>query len=423
MKKIVFIASLACMGVQVSAQTPDKANEFLKTNQLDKAKESIDQAMANPKNQKSVEAWYTKSKVYSAVSADKKFSSLAPNAGDEAVTALNEAMKIDSNKALLSLLSDKYAPIQNTRAGYASQFETSFAAEKWDEALTSLKKIDDLSAYSRSKGWNLYPEVDTMVCFYTGYAAMKGKKDDEAVKYFNKLASTKAKNSPDFLIAYEYLAKYYYDKKDEANFYKATKVGKELYPKENYWTLLELDYLGQKGDKAALYAKYDEVLTADPNNYDVTLDYANALFNDTHTGDLKSKAPNYAENNTKIETLYKKAIELKPDNNDIKLSLGKHYFNQALALDDQIAAIKGKTPEDTKKKADLNAQAVALCDKAIPNLEAYFTEHDSHAKMKTSEKSNFKTCCNLLVYCYDKKKNTEKSKFYQKKYDDADTAH
>jgi len=105
------------------------------------------------------------------------------------------------------------------------------------------------------------------------------------------------------------------------------------------------------------------------------------------------------------------------------LSLGKHYFNQALALDDQIAAIKGKTPEDTKKKADLNAQAVALCDKAIPNLEAYFTEHDSHAKMKTSEKSNFKTCCNLLVYCYDKKKNTEKSKFYQKKYDDADTAH
>jgi len=423
MKKIVFIASLALVAMQVSAQSVSKAKDFLNANQLDKAKDAIDQTLATPKGQKDAEAWYTKSKVYSAIASNKQFSSLAPNGGDDALNALTEAMKLDSTKVTFYLLSDKYAPIQNTRAAYASQFETNFAAEKWDEALSSLKKIDDLTAYTRTRGLALYPDVDTMVCFYTGYAAMKSKKEDEAVKYFTKLASTKAKNSPDYLIAYEYLAKYYYDKKDEANFYKATALGKEVYPKENYWTLLELDYLGQKGDKAALYAKYDEVLKADPNNFDVTMDYANAIFNETHTSDLKAKAPNYAENNAKVEELYKKAIAIKPDNNDVKLSLGKHYFNQALAIDDQVAAIKSAKPEDVKKKADLNAQAVDLANKAIPYLEAYFTEHDTHGKMKTSEKSNFKTCCNLLVYCYDKKKDAAKSKFYQKKYDDADAAH
>jgi hypothetical protein len=48
---------------------------------------------------------------------------------------------------------------------------------------------------------------------------------------------------------------------------------------------------------------------------------------------------------------------------------------------------------------------------------------DGEGKLKTHDKSNFKSSCNLLNYAYGMKKDKAKADFYQKKYDEADTKH
>jgi hypothetical protein len=105
------------------------------------------------------------------------------------------------------------------------------------------------------------------------------------------------------------------------------------------------------------------------------------------------------------------------------LSLGKHFYNQMLFLDEDIYKARGTNPDVVKKKAELQASLDELVNKSIPVLEKVFTHYDPMGKLKVSERSNFKSACTLLNYCYDKKKDKAKADFYQKKYDDADTAH
>ena len=91
----------------------------------------------------------------------------------------------------------------------------------------------------------------------------------------------------------------------------------ELYPNDEYLPLLDLDVIREKGDKAALYKKFDEMVAANPTNFDILFEYGNELFLDTHVADASKRPANYAENCAKIEDLYKRAIALKPDNMQI----------------------------------------------------------------------------------------------------------
>lgn len=249
---------------------------------------------------------------------------------------------------------------------------------------------------------------------------MNAKKDNDAVALFQQLADAKVGGKPEYVTTYRYLAKYYLDKKDFANMQKFVDIGRELYPKDEYLPLVEFDYLRGQGDKKAIYAKYEELIAANPEGFDMILDYANELFNETHVSDVKDRPADYAERIQKIEELYKKALSIKPDALEVNLNLAKHYFNQALFIEEDANKIKGKTPDDIKKKEELKAQVVALCDKAIPPFEIVFNEYENKGKLKLSEKSEYKSACNNLAYCYDRKGNKAKSEFYQKKYDDAD---
>jgi len=421
MKKILFISLLAGLSLGLAAQSVDKAKEFLKNNELDKAKDAIDQTLTNPKNQKSPDAWYMKAKIYSALAANEQFKNLAPDPRGDAFEALKKSMELDKNKATVLLTVDNFKPVYDLYGGYFDVGANQYNAEKYEDALASFKKAGVVGQYIFANGWGL-SKFDTTLTYYTSLAAMNAKKDDEALAGFTQLADARVGGKPEFVTTYRYLAKYYLDKKDEANMEKYIKIGKELYPKDEYLPLVEFDYLRSKGDKKAIYAKYEELIQTNPT-YDLQLDYANELFNETHTVDAKDRPADYEQRCAKIEGLYLGALLANPDGIEAHLNLGKHYFNQALVLEDEASKIKGTKPEDVKKRDDLNAKNLALCDKAIPHFEAVFKAFDSKGKLKVSEKSEFKSSCNNLVYCYDKKKMKDKSAFYQKKYDSADTDH
>lgn len=422
MKKALFVILLAVMHQVTLAQDVKKVKEQLAANNLSGAKTMIDQMLANPKNQKNAEAWYLKGKTYSAIADNPKEREAVPDARMTGLEAFKKALEIDKNSTTLYMTVDNYQPVFKL---YTSGFEEGanhYNAEKYDDALTTFKNTGVIGDYIFANGWGLY-KLDTTLTYYCALSAMNAKKDDEAVTYFKKLADANVGGAPENATAYRYLAKYYYDKKDEANMMKYINAGMALYPTDDYMPLLELDFIREKGDNAALFAKYDEILTKNPDNFAVNIDYATELFAETHVTDASKRPADYDKRCEKIETLYKKAIALKPDNYEAKLSLGKHYYNIMLIKEEEAGKIKGTKPEDVKKKADMTAEVVATADKAIPYLEEVFKFYDPQGNLKVAERSNFKSSCSLLSYCYDKKKDKAKSDFYYKKYDEADKAH
>ena len=420
MKKVILGALLAVFTLGVSAQNLDRIKDMLKSGELDKAKEGIDNLLTNARQQKKADVWVTKAKIYGAIAANDKFKSLVPDGRSDAFEAIKKALEVDKNETTTLLTLDNYKPIYELYAGYFDLGASQYNAEKYEDALTSFKKSNAISSFIFANGWGL-SKLDTTLTYYSALSAMNAKKEDEAVSLFQQLADAKVGGKPEHVTIYRYLAKHYLDKKDIPNMQKYVKLGEELYPKDDYLPLVEFDYLRSQCDKKAIYAKYEELIAAHPDNYDMILDYANELFNETHVSDAKDRPADYAERCKKIEDLYKKALALKPDALDANLNLAKHYFNQALFLEDDANKIKGNTPDDVKKKADIKAQVLAFCDKAIPPFEVVFKAFDGKPDLKLSERSEFKSACNNLAYCYDRKNDKAKSEFYQKKYDEIDS--
>lgn len=420
MKQIILTVLVAVISLQLSAQNLNKVKDMLGKNELDKAKEGIDLLLTNAKQQKNAEVWVTKAKIYGAIAASEQFKSLVPDGRAEAFEAIKKAAEIDKNQVATLLTLDQYKPVYDLYGGYFDQAAAQYNAEKYTDALANFQKSGAIGEYIFTQGWGL-SKLDTTLLYYSALSAMNAKDEAAAVVDFQKLADAKVGTKPEHVTIYRFLAKHYLDKKDIPNMLKYIKVGTELYPKDDYLPLVEFDYLKNQGDKKAVYAKYEELIKTNPENFEMIIDYANELFNETHVSDAKERPADYADRIVKIESLYKQGIALKPDALEANLNLAKHFFNQALFIEEDANKIKSTKPEDVKKKDELKAQVVALCDKAIPPFEVVFNTLDKKATLKLSEKSEYKSACNNLAYCYDRKKDKAKSDFYQKKYDDADS--
>jgi len=121
----------------------------------------------------------------------------------------------------------------------------------------------------------------------------------------------------------------------------------------------------------------------------------------------------------KIITQLKVLIELDPKKEDGHLLMGKTYFNEAAALQDEMKAIKGTTPADTQKKTDLKKRMEERMKEALPHLEYALSLYEAMSAEQLKDrrmKNEYKTTLYLLTDAYRFLGNTEKEKFYDKKY-------
>jgi hypothetical protein len=419
----ILLTLLAAVGLMtVNAQNLNKIKDALAANKYAEAKTMVEALLASPKNQKNPEILYLKGKVLSAIAANPKERAAMPEARLQALDAFKKSLEADKNQTTLFLTVDNYQPVFSL---YASGFEEGagyYNEEKYEDALGIFKTTGVIGDYIFSQGWGLY-QLDTTLIYYMGLSAINAKKEEEAIGYFTKLADANVGGTSDMSTPYRYLAKHYYDKKDEAKMNKYIDAGLKLFPKDDYLPLLALDHARDKGDMAVLMKKYAELLALNPESFDLTFEYAGELFSETHVAESSKRPANYNEQCKKIEGLYNKALSLKPESYETMLSLGKHFYNQMLFLDEDIYKARGTNPDVVKKKAELQASLDELVNKSIPVLEKVFNHYDPMGKLKVSERSNFKSACTLLNYCYDKKKDKAKADMYQKKYDEADTTH
>jgi len=81
------------------------------------------------------------------------------------------------------------------------------------------------------------------------------------------------------------------------------------------------------------------------------------------------KPADYDAIGAKIETQVNKTLSKDYDPLSSNLIIGQLYYNQGLDQATESDKVKGTKPEDTKKKADLKAKAVAKYNQAIPHIE------------------------------------------------------
>lgn len=413
MKRIILLAILAVGSFNLFAQDVKTAKKFLDAKDFAKAKDAIDQTLAADKGAKDWEAWFVKAKVYGGLAANEATKSLVPDARMIALEAIKKALEINNPLATLVLTQEGYKPIFSLYEGYYGEGAAFFNAEKYEDAFNSYKNANTIGQYINKNGWAL-SALDTSLVFMTGASANNAKKLDEAVFYYSKLVDAHI-SSADYLPAYKFVIYYYNDKKDDEAFHKYLELGKKVYPSEKYFDEVEIEYLDKKGDKDAVIKKYEEMLAKDPADYENTFYYGATLFNMIYRDD--AKIDNKAELIGKLEKAFTKCIELKPEEVEPYLELGKSHYNQAVEFKDKADLIKPKpgkalTPDEQAAKKSIQAQAEKKLNDAIPFLEKAFTIMDAVADKKAGQKAKLRSVAILLRDSYNFINKPDKSKIY-----------
>ena len=422
-KRLFLTGLLALTGMGLFAQSVDKAKDLLKSNKLPEAKTEIDKVLAVEKNQKNGDAWYTKLKVYNAIAANDQLKAQFPDARDQAFAALVKYTEVDDKKLLL-LQMDAYKPVNEIYQGYFQVGANDYNASKYSEALQNFSGALQTSAFMNAKGWtNL--KIDTTSTLYAGISAEKANKRDSAAIYYGKLAEAKIANinGSNMIDIYKWLVDYYNQKKDEANTKKFITLAKEQFPDDLFWPSIELDNLREKGNKDSLFAKYEEITTHFPKNHLFFFNYGLELYqyaSDTSSG---HRPANYDALIAKAQENLKKCLEIQADYPQAALVLGQISYNAGVDLQGQTKLIKGKAPEDIKKRADLRIAAGKKFDEAIPYFELVDKDLGTKGKLKMDEKTSLKDAYDLLITIYEQKNLKDKVDAYTTKFNNVDKDH
>jgi len=432
MKKVIFTLLFSFFATLIFAQDLKSVKADLDKKQLDKAKTDVDAYVAKSPNDG--EGLYYKAKVYEQIASSDQFKSLAPDAREQAFEAFKKSAADSGNiKLKLVIIKDQYAPIFNLYTGYYEAGASAFNAAAptgnkagFEDAMNLFIKANNVGQYIAENKWSKIPEVDTTLVLNIAKAALNAGKNDVALTYFTKLADANINGTKDggegnaaFILPYQWLVLHYKDAKDEANMMKYADLGKKLFPDNDYFDLVLIDYYREKKDNDALFAKYNELVTKRPDSLMYHFNYANDIFGYIYNGDegvvIKNRDALLQTLGTEIE----KAHSLNPNDVVTNWLYAQYYYNHGVDVRDSALKIKSTKPDDVKKKADLNAQSKDAFNKAIPYADKALTTLE--ASYKKADKSKYKSIVDLMQKIYESLNQNDKVKLYQDKYDSADT--
>lgn len=417
MKQFLFTAIAFLFALGVSAQDIKKVRGFYDKKDWPKAKEAVDLMMANEKEQKNWEAWYYKGLIYGQLATDPAFKAANPDVWMISFDAYQKAMELDPKQTETFMTLRSY-PIFSNYLELQKEGNDFYNKRDYNGALDKYKKADQVGRFIYKNKWAL-SEVDTVLYYYAGAAAMQAEKMDEAISFFQKICDAQI-GGEGYDICYRYVTYHYDSKKDYATADKYAAIGRKLYPTDSYYSKLDLDRERKNaGVGPELFKKYETVLQTDAKDYDIRFDYAAEMFNWVFM-DQKAPAGEKQAYLDKINEQLKICIQTQPKKHEAHLLLGKTFYNEAAAIQDEVRTIKGTTPADTQKKNEMKAKMDNLMKEAIPHLEnglAIFEGMSADDLKERRTKNEYKSTLYLLTEAYKFMGNTEKEKFYQKKYD------
>ncbi len=430
MKKVIFTGLFLMASTFLFAQDIKKVRSYYDKKELDKAKTEVDALLVKTPNDPM--GLYFKSKIYGAlasVDTSMENKNQVSERRSQAFDAFQKAIVADKgNILLLDLTRDQYKPIFDLYTGYydagVAAFNNGAAGNKaeFETSFNNFVNADKVGRYIFSKQWAL-SEIDTNLVLIIGRAALNAGKKDQAEFYFKKLADAKIVSTKDdsesFILPYEWLTGYYFDKKDETNLFKYAALGRQYFPKDDYYDAVLLDYYREKKDNDALFKKYAEMVSLYPDSLQYHFNYANDAFTYVYGQDDGKVVDNKDALIKIIGIELNKAISIKPNDINTNWLLGQYYLNTAIDVREKAIAIKGTKPEDVKTKADYNAQAKDIFAKGIPYTDKALKLLEENG-YKKADKSKYRSIADLMQRIYKSLNQLDKVKIYQEKYDKAD---
>ena len=423
---------LVSAGTGLFAQKLDKAKDLLGKQKYNEARTEIDNFLANDKNKTNSEAWYLKGKVYSAIALDSVAQASVPEAKSTALDAFVKYLDLekqvkDSTKRYLLMTLDNRKPLTDLYSTYSKQAASFYNAGNYNDAFAGFKGSLDVFDLLAKEGWTSGITLDTVSVLYAGISAEKANKLDTAAMYYAKIAESKAK-SQGYESIYKWLADYYKTKGDTEKANHFTTLGKEVYPDDPFWLGFEVNMLSEKGDKEALFKKYEEVTKANPTNAIYYYNYAVELYKTAYNEDTTQRPPNSKELTDKAIANIQKSIELDPKYPNARMLLGQIYYNQAVEVINRNKAIKPKgnvklTPAQLKEKETLRGESSKLFDQAVEQFTKIDELLGSQGKLKMEEKQFLKDSYDLLITIYEQKQDQAKSTAYTEKFNNVDKIH
>lgn len=415
MKKIFILSAFFVYGFAAFSQTLDEVNALMDKKKFKEAKISIDKILADPKNADKSDVWYYKARIYNSLSYDSSLAKAEKfTLKSNAYEAFKKNQQLDTKDIRMKF--ENYASYLDLYGGYYDLGAQQFNAKEYADALESFKKANEVKDFILSKSYTynqvtLHP-LDTALVLNIGIAAMQAKNEDMAVLNFKKLADANI-SGKDYLEVYEYLANQYSKKNDSAALQEILEKGKKFYPQDSYWNEMELKSVGSKGDKAALYAKYEEMIAKSPTDFTLYYNYAIELYNSLWGQDV-AKPKDIPAAKEKLSSVLKSAIANDKEI-DATVLMVNHLFNYAADYSAAATAIKSTKPEDVKKKAALKSLSVKKMDECIPYAETAIKYYESQPTLKASQKASFQNILGYMSDMYSAKGDPKKSAEYDKK--------
>jgi hypothetical protein len=418
MKKTVFFVTMLTLALFATAQSYKEVSDQVLLNRYKEAKEELDKRMTNAKFISKPDAYILKTAIYAGLSMD----TLNPQKEQllsEAEAAFLKYREMDGpNYPLIKDLVYKAGPV-NLYSSLFTKAYKDYEASRWQPAFETFKKVADLSDILGANQL-LNSPVDTTVLILTAYTAENSNHRDEAAKYYARLAEHRVAGAGNEFI-YRFLVLNSFEKNDMAAFEKYKALGKQLYPKSEYFDYDKTDFaVGLSVSFDTRLKAIEDVLAKDPSDYKANLTLAQLVYDTLHPRGDGVPPANTAELETKMINSLEKAATLKPDDELPYLVLGDHFIDKSDKLNDLRAAhvedMKKRTKPgtqpskaDIQKRDELDKEYGDAFDKArVPYEKAAAIFAAKQQSLSGSQKQQYRKLAGYLGDIYNFKKAQSK---------------
>jgi tetratricopeptide (TPR) repeat protein len=337
------ITLLIFVGFNSFAQKAElqSAMNYVKWNDLEKAKTSIDNCITNESTMSMAKTWYWSGFIYQAIadSKDEKLAALKPGALEQALKSYQKALELDKDNDYTREINEKMG---NIAFNYMDAGINNFQEKKYEEALTNF----EIGIKVKKDFFNL---TDTNGINNCALAAYKSGQFAKAAIFYNQVISLNAGEAKTFIA----LSNSYLNQNDTTSAIKALGQGISKYPQDKDLTSRQFNLYLISGKANEAFTEIEKSIQLDPTN-------ANLYLNKGILAEQLNKPE-------EAELAYKKAIELNAGLFDAQYNLGTFYYNQGVEMNRKANDIKdNKKYEAAKKQADEKFKV------ALPYLEKAF---------------------------------------------------
>lgn len=295
----------------------DKAFDYLKKQDIEKARESIDIAAQHETTFNDPRTWYLKSFIYKEVY--KANPSWGENARETALESARKSLQLDKKNTFRA---DNEAIINYLRISYFNEATEHFNNKAYNE---SLSKFEKCIKYTFN---NNIDDLYKNATYYAGYSASQLKNLQKAKLYYEKAISLQY-NDP---LIYEELALLHAEEKNDSLAFTILESGRKLFPENTQLRTTEINlYLaGNKFNQAEKLV--NDYLQLDTTNIDVLL-VAGTVYGKVAQTDTTNKEGYFI----KRKAVYEKILHVSPDNFTANYNMGITLYNRGVdLLDPQV---------------------------------------------------------------------------------------